>query len=227
MKNNYCLPIIKESESEVLAEIKANEANYCFFEIWLDYVRDLRSEFLITLLNEYKGRLVFVFRRKNLDKTKLSLLEQIEITEIFQNKDCLVDMDIYNQADLIRSTLSNKLKTIISFHDYEQTPKEEELYKIIENIRACKPEIFKISTFCKNKSDALLLLKIMLELNATKEKHIILGMGENGIITRLYGAIWGNEITFIPEKKEQASAPGQLTRLEFEELLKGMKIGGK
>ncbi len=225
MKDTYCLPIIKESESEVLAEIKANQANYGFFEIWLDYIEDLSAEFLSTLLEEYAGRLVFVFRRKNLEKARFSLEEQFGIIEIFDGKNCLSDMDVYDQKELIKQSENLNLNRIISYHNYKKTPDENGLNKILEDINACKPEIAKISTFCKSKTDALLLLKIMLEMKSRGQKHIVLGMGEDGLITRLYGALWGNELTFITEKKEDISAPGQLTRAEFEKLLKEQIYG--
>ncbi len=220
MDNNYCLPIIKVSESEVLAEIKANESTYGFFEIWLDYIDDLKPEFLSSLQREYAGRLVFVFRRKNLDKTKLTPDEQLDIVRSLDGENCLIDFDVYDQHKLISKTKDLKLKRIISYHNYKQTPDENKLNKVIEDITVCNPEITKLSTFCNHKEDALLLLKIMLELQSQNKKHIILGMGKEGLITRLYGAFWGNELTFITEKKEDASAPGQMTRTEFEKFLK-------
>lgn len=225
MKDKYCLPIIKKSESEVLAVMKANENNYGFFEIWLDYIEDLNEKFLSTVLEEYKGRLVFVFRRKNLEKPKLKLEEQLDLTKIFDGNDCLVDMDVYDQADLIKATQDYGLRTIISYHNYKNTPDETKLNKILTDIKACSPEVIKIATFCKDKTDALTLLKLMLELKSNGKKHIILGMGENGLITRLYGAYWGNELTFITENKQDSSAPGQLTRAEFEKFLKEENYG--
>lgn len=224
MKNNYCLPIIKKTEAEVLSEIKANELNYGFFEIWLDYIEDLRGEFLLILLREYKYRLVFVFRRKNLEKPRLNLEEQKNILKLLAERDCLVDLDVYDQERLIQSAKNNKLKTIISYHNYKETPSEDKLDRILDDIKASGPEVIKISVFCNSNSDALLLLKIMLELNAGKKKHIILGMGEKGKITRLYGALWGNELTFITENEKDSSAPGQLTRAEFENMLEDWKI---
>lgn len=227
MQSKYCLPIIKSSESEVISEIRSNRANYGFFEIWVDYIDSLSLKFLDDLLKEYEDSLIFVFRRKNLDKPTLSLEGQLKIIKTLENKRCLVDLDVYDQSKLIQSTKSLKLKTIISYHNYEQTPDEDRLNIVIDDIKSNNPEIIKISTFCKSKSDALVLLKIMLEMKAQGKKHIVLGMGEHGLITRLYGALWGNELTFITEKKDDASAPGQMTRLEFEKFLKdqGMKNG--
>lgn len=220
MKDKYCLPIIKSSSADVLAEIKASEANYGFYEIWLDYVKDLNDEFISNLLASYSGKLVFVFRRKNLDKPKLSLERQLDILQILDSQDCLTDLDVYDQKKLIEKSKSLNLKRIISYHNYKETPDEDKLNKILDDISTRNPEIIKISTFCSSKSDALVLLKLMLELKAWGKKHIVLGMGEHGLITRLYGTLWGNELTFITEKKEDSSAPGQLTRLEFEKFLK-------
>lgn len=220
MKNNYCLPVIKESESEVLAELKAYEAIYSYFEIWLDYIEDLRGEFVSILQEEYAGRLVFVFRRKNLEKPKLRDDEQLDIIKGLENLDCFVDMDVYDQKLLIEKSAGLRTKRIVSYHNYKKTPSEDELNKIIKDIESASPEIIKISTFCNSKTDALVLLKIMLEMKAEGKKHIILGMGVDGLATRLYGALWGNELTFITEKKEDASAPGQLTRAEYEKFLK-------
>lgn len=227
MKNNYCLPLIKATEDEMLAEIEAHEKSYSYFEIWLDYIQGLHAEFLSNLLNEYPGRLVFVFRRKNLETPKLKVKEQAELIKIFDEKDCLVDMDVYDQAELIKRSGELRLNRIISYHNYEETPAENELYKILQDIAVCRPEVAKISTFCNNKSDAYLLLKIMLEMKSQGKKHIILGMGEDGLVTRLYGALWGNELTFITEKKEDSSAPGQLTRAEYEKFLKEQLNGRK
>ena len=210
-----------------MAEVKTHAANYGFFEIWLDYVKDLDDAFLSDLVDDYAGRLVFVFRRKNLDKPKTSVKRQLDVLTLLQGKDCLIDLDIYDQSELIRSTKNYKQKTIISYHNYKETPDEDKLYKIVDDIRAFSPGITKVSTYCSSKSDALVLLKLMLELKSNGEKHIILGMGKEGLITRLYGTLWGNELTFIPEKEEDASAPGQLTRAEFEKFLKdqGIKSG--
>jgi 3-dehydroquinate dehydratase len=60
---------------------------------------------------------------------------------------------------------------------------------------------------------------LLLSLKSEQKKYIILGMGEHGTITRVYGALWGNEMTFAPEKEGEETAPGQLTRHEMETIL--------
>jgi 3-dehydroquinate dehydratase len=43
-------------------------------------------------------------------------------------------------------------------------------------------------------------------------------MGEHGLVTRIFGTLWGNPIVFAPVTSSHASAPGQLTREEFAEI---------
>ena len=43
-------------------------------------------------------------------------------------------------------------------------------------------------------------------------------MGEKGFITRIFGTIWGNEITFAPKTLAEKSASGQLTKKQMEDV---------
>jgi 3-dehydroquinate dehydratase len=52
-------------------------------------------------------------------------------------------------------------------------------------------------------------------LKKENKRCIILGMGEHGMITRIFGTLWGNEMVFAPQTKSEASAPGQLTKQQL------------
>ena len=45
-------------------------------------------------------------------------------------------------------------------------------------------------------------------------------MGEFGTITRIFGTLWGNEMIYAPKEKKNASAPGQLTKIQLETIFK-------
>lgn len=220
MNKNYCLPITLSSKSEILKKIEKNAHDYDFFEIWLDYVNQLDEKFIEYLLKKYEAKLIFVFRRQNLDETTLSEKQQLAILNQLHNSHSLIDLDIYDQKSLLNNSSKLNIRQIISYHNYKECPPEHELNQIISEIESYNPYILKISAFCNDKSDSIRLLKIMLEMNAKKRKHIILGMGEHGIITRLYGTLWGNELTFIPDTEDAKTAPGQITKDKFEKLVK-------
>jgi 3-dehydroquinate dehydratase len=71
--------------------------------------------------------------------------------------------------------------------------------------------------------DALKLLLLQQNLAVQKKKHIVLGMGEFGTITRVYGTLWGNELIYAPIVKQEASAPGQLTKKELKDIFSILK----
>lgn len=72
MKIKYCLPIVKTNKKTVLKIIEGNQ-DYDFFEIWLDYIEDLDFDFLKKLIHKHDGKLIFLFRRMNLENIKMDL----------------------------------------------------------------------------------------------------------------------------------------------------------
>lgn len=221
----YCLPIIKETKEAVLSTISDNP-DYDFYEIWLGYIKDLDTDFVWKLSEQYNGKLIFLFRKQNLEKSDLEKELKEKIIKLLENSDNLLDLDINNQKEELSFIKEHKLnnKLVISFHDYKETPKLEELGKIAADMDSRfrgddNAIIFKVATFCKSSEDGVTLLTLLLRLKEQKKKFIILGMGEEGVIVRIYGALWGNEFNFAPVDKNGKSAPGQLTREKLERIL--------
>lgn len=221
MQSKYCLPIIKASKSEILTLLSQKDNDYGYFEIWIDYVADLDADFIDELLSKYEGRLVFIFRRKDLSEQVLEKAMKLEIFNKLANKKCYIDLDIYHQKEDL-STAKN-LNLIISYHNYDETPDDETLDKIVNEIKSYKPSIVKISTMCVKPNDSLRLLRVKRDLLVQGQKHIVLGMGELGKVTRVFGALWGNELIFIPENDKDSSAPGQISRAEFDKIIERIK----
>lgn len=230
MKIKYCLPIIKSSKGEVLQIILHNLDGYDFFEVWLDYIEDLDEDFIKSLINKFKDKLILLLRRRDLEKGKLSNDLKSKIIELLEGSVSILDLDIVDQKDDLEFLRKNKssIKKIVSYHNYGETPPLERLEKIIGEMRKFNPDIFKISTFCKNERDSLKLLNLLLILKKQNEqvfsnrnkKFIILGMGEQGLITRIFGAVWGNAFNFAPIGLKERSAEGQLTKRQLENILK-------
>jgi len=218
MKINYCLPIIKNSKEKVLEMINQNLSDYSYFEIWLDYVEDLNTEFLDFLISQYEEKLVFLFRRQNLEEIKMDKDQREKIIWQVANTKTFLDLDISQEEELKYIKDKNiKPSLILSYHNYETTPPFPEMIDMIEDMEKNNPKVYKFSTFCMNSQDAVKLLNLLMHLKDGGKKFIITGMGENGVIVRL--ALWGNEMNFAPISKEDASAPGQLTKEELEQVL--------
>lgn len=221
MKIKYCLPIIKNNKEEVSKMLKENH-DYDFFEIWLDYIEDLDEKFVKELMHVFDGKLIFLFRRKKLEEIKMNPEKRNKFISLIARSKCYVDLDIINQKDeldYIRKKNIDVLK-IVSFHNYKLTPKTEILDEVIKEILKHHPIVIKVATFCNRDTDALRLMILMLDLKLEKQGFIVLGMGDRGKITRIYGLIHGNAMNFAPVTRDEESAPGQFTRKELEEISK-------
>jgi 3-dehydroquinate dehydratase type I len=214
MRNKYCLPIIQPSKANVLATIGQHRRYYAFFEVWLDYIADLDEAFVRGLVADLQEKLVVVFRRQQLEPITMPLAQRVKLLGLFDRSPAYVDLDVSSQQDELEHIARNSLavNTVVSHHDYRQTPALGELHDLAGQIAKHSPTILKIATMCNSPADAVNLLQLQQTLLARKQRHIILGMGEHGAVTRIFGTLWGNELIFVPPARNLASAPGQLTR---------------
>lgn len=220
--NNYCLPIIKKDKKNILEIIEKNKNEYSYFEIWLDYIQDINEDFIENLIQKYPNKIIFLFRRQDLEKNKMAANKRKGLLILLENKKAFIDLDISQQEELNFLDIS-KYNLILSYHNYTKTPENENLQKIIKTMEKYNPSIYKISTFCINDQDPLGLLNLLLQLKAENKKFIILGMGPKGLITRIFGSILGNELIFAPRKAKEQSAKGQLTLKQFKTIFSTIK----
>jgi 3-dehydroquinate dehydratase type I len=217
MKINYCLPIIKQSKEEVLEVIKKNRNEYEYLEVWLDPIKDIDTVFVDKLIYMLQDKLIVLFHRGNKYKTTISAEKKWEIIDILDRSKSFIDLDISEKEELAIVKKLN-IKTIISYNNYDETPVN--LSDILKKMDTLKPDIYKIATMCQNETDALKLLLFQQNLKVQNKRHIVLGMGEFGTITRVYGTLWGNELIYAPKTKQEQSALGQLTKENLEEIFK-------
>lgn len=224
MKTKLCLPITKQSTQEILTMLRNNMDNFDMAEIYLDYIAEpisLIKNLINDVVKQYPNKIILVFRR--IDKNQLQLtLEQRQIIINFCNdKKVYLDFDIYAQKEELHYINVNNLSIslITSFHDYKKTPRTSSLVKVIDEMSLYNPAVYKIATYCETPKDALHLMHLLLDLREQNKKTIVLGMGNNGKITRVFCALYGNEITYAPETMGEQSAQGQLTRSELEKIV--------
>ena len=101
-------------------------------------------------------------------------------------------------------------KKIVSHHDFEGTPSSEEIVSILNSNGA---EVTKGAFSVNSFTD---LVSILEASKALSRRHVLLGMGETGTVTRLRQRILGNEFTF--GYVGEPTAPGQLSTDDMEAL---------
>lgn len=207
----------------VTTAVQESLSSYRYAEIWLDYIEDLDRGFASSLVGQYPHRLIFIFRRKNLATIELSESKRFEILKTLSRKPTLVDFDITSQADDITNLSKFSLKTILSYHNYRQTPSDTELRSIIERMSIWGAHITKIATFCAIQRDALRLLSLLIELREAGKRCVVLGLGKHGMITRVFGAQWGNEMILTPPEQSNQSAAGQITIDKLDSIMQALR----
>ena len=218
----YCLPIIKNRPFEIEKIIETNLKNYQYFEIWIDYINGFDLSFLDELINKYDGRLIVVTRRQSLDPIRLAKNIRLKLISRVCDSNALLDLDITTQKLELEYIKVNHLlpNLITSYHNYQLTPTRLSLNAIVLEMEQYNPAIYKLASHCPDNETALRLLHMLLDMRKNNKKTIIIGMGEHGKITRIYGALWGNEINFAPLSITEASASGQLTRHQYDVLIR-------
>ena len=222
--NKYCLPIIKPSRAEVEEVLKKNINKFRYAEVWLDYVEDLDPGFAASLVGQYPNRLVMVFRRRNLGAMKINADTRFKIISTLSRKQVLVDMDITSQVDDISRLQAARIpvKSILSYHNFSQTPSDTVLRSIVSRMKGWNAHIIKVATHCTTQRDALRLLSLLIDLRESGQRAIVLGMGKHGVITRVFGSVWGNEMAFAPLDHAQRSAAGQLTVDKLDSIMQAL-----
>ena len=221
----FCLPVQKKSIAEALAYITKYEREYGYIEVWLDLIEGLTTADVQRLITTYSDRLILLFRRPELAPIKMSLAMRKEIIGLLDGTPVLLDLDSNTQEDdfAILTEGNASIELICSYHNYRETPTKKTLENVYDAMKVREPAIVKFSTFCKSQKDVLRLLEFTLKLKSDGRRFVVLGMGDEGKVTRIVNTMWGNEMTFAPPEASQSSAPGQLTRAELSEIINLLK----
>jgi len=127
-------------------------------------------------------------------------------------------VDIELSTPKLKNIISNlpkmDAKPIVSFHDFNKTPKKTQLNKIFKKEIANGAEICKIVTMARFVEDNLTVLDFVSK--ASKNAKIVcFSMGELGKPSRLLSPIFGAFFTLASLESGRKTAPGQLTLQEM------------
>jgi 3-dehydroquinate dehydratase/shikimate dehydrogenase len=190
-----------------------------FVEFRLDYLA--RPALAITKLRQFTETHPHVMviatcrRVAGGGKFKGSVALQIEILRKAAEAGCqLIDVELQS-ATRLKNTQLEKLRSkaavVVSFHDFHETGKLEEILKKMSRHPA---DFYKIASTAKTLSDNLVLLEF-LEEHRDQHSLIALCMGEQGIISRVLGVRAGSLFTYGAVQADEKTAPGQVTASEL------------
>ncbi len=108
---------------------------------------------------------------------------------------------------------------IISYHNFTKTPSRPELEEILRQCYSSGGDVAKIACQVNMVEDAAR----MLGLYELKGRKIVIGMGDEGRITRLAALELGAEFSFAALSEDDSTAPGQLSYQDLVSLRNTLK----
>lgn len=216
-------PIVATNFADVLKEATAIANSQANLVEWrLDYLTDLTAyaDLIQTAaqLHQIVGSRPIIATNRTSNEGGQRQYHEEYITSYQQLIDHhLVDaIDIeFSQSDttinqLINLAQSGNVATILSHHDFDQTPAKEELIFLMAQMAKCHPSIVKVAVMPNSREDVMTLMDATLAADHQIDQPLItMAMGELGKVTRIAGQTFGSIATFATVGA--ASAPGQIS----------------
>lgn len=219
-----CIPLIGRTPMEVMAELATVlpkqpdvlEWRVDFFEA----IGDVAA--VIAMARAIKievGEIPLLFtRRSMLEGGEAIALNEAQVVALYlavcesQTID-LIDYEMANDAAnvaRVRAAASaNDIKLVLSFHDFTCTPALEILVGKFLKAEQSGADVAKVAVMPRGPSDVLTLLAATQQASQTLKIPVIsMSMGPLGLLTRLFGWVFGSALSFAVGAS--SSAPGQV-----------------
>ncbi|WP_019155781.1 type I 3-dehydroquinate dehydratase [Robertmurraya massiliosenegalensis] len=232
-----CAPIVGRTKNELLVEIERVKRQKPDLIEWrADFFEELHDvDEVIVLANKLKESLrdiplLFTIRSEVEGGNPISLSEN-EINTLLvaiceKTSIDLIDYELRNPIEKISHIrkVSNKhgKLLILSYHNFNSTPSNEELLQILHKAASYHGDIGKIAVMPNCHADVIRLLQVTEEAKNNLPISIAtMAMGDIGAISRMAGWIFGSDLVFSVGDKP--SAPGQILIEDLRMLIQTMK----
>lgn len=223
MRPKICVPIVEKFRDDIVEKAK----QYVLLPIemveWrVDFYAGYEQE-LVSIVSELKQ----ILKEKELVVTLRTVEEGGEpngsrfdyfafIESVLQQGEAdYVDIEVARDEQIIR-TLSSQYKEqhtkiIGSYHDFSQTPSQEDIVKRLQKAKQAGCTIGKLACMPHSREDVDTLLEATAAMKEIEPEYplITMSMGELGVTSRLYGGLYGSEVSF--GCVGLVSAPGQIS----------------
>ncbi|WP_313158845.1 type I 3-dehydroquinate dehydratase [Mixta calida] len=133
----------------------------------------------------------------------------------------LLDIEMYRPAarELVALAHQQQVRAILSSHDFEQTPTQQEIVSRLRQQQTMGADILKIAAMPRDPSDVIRMMAATWEMRQryAQQPLLTMSMGGMGAVTRLAGELTGSALTF--GMAGDASAPGQLEASDLSGIL--------
>jgi 3-dehydroquinate dehydratase type I len=212
-----CVSVLPETVAEALELVEeAEKRGADFIEIRLDIMKDYSELSAIPACS----RVPMIATNKSVKNHGKFLGSETERKQTLLNAAEkgfeYVDLNLStSKLESIASDVhSMGVKSIISFHDFNETPSLAKLEKILKKEIASGADVCKIVATAKSVYDNLTVLNFISKA-CKRAKTVCFCMGELGKTSRLLSPLFGGFFTFASLERGKETAAGQLTIKEM------------
>jgi len=214
MSNKICVSLGASDIDSLKKLVKDSlNSNADFIEVRFDYFDKSKMNEALEVVLDHKEKAVFTCRTPN-EGGKYTGIEADRVTTLRRLaafRPMLLDVE-YNTMtandDLMDQFAALNCDTLVSWHNFDQTPSTEELNTLLNKMKEYSNKV-KIVTMAKNVNDNLAVLKLYDTAKRSNVNLITFCMGEYGILSRVLCTYAGASFTYA--SLTDAIAPGQLT----------------
>ncbi len=207
---NICIPIVNLENISEKINIINNDPKIKFVEIRLDLIEEKNN--LESFIDQINKQIILTNRTsKEWWKFVWTSKESIKILKKYLKKVDYVDFELINSKniEILKENLWNT-KLIISYHNFLETPKLDDLKNILEEMKKYNPDVYKIAIIPKTKEDVKIIydLEKYFQENFKNKDYIFISMWKLWMQTRINIAKQGAILSFW--NLDKVSAPGQI-----------------
>lgn len=235
-----CVPMTSRMLDELLKEVSDIKKTKADIVEWrVDYFADVdQPELVVAAAQQIRKALgdiplLFTFRsKKEGGEREMDSGEYVKLNIRLAESGYVdaVDMELFTGDDeckrVIETAHNHKVTVIMSSHDFDKTPAQEDIESRLFKMRKLGADIPKIALMPKSTEDILTVLKATSHVaqKLSAECPIItMSMGALGAVSRVAGEVFGSCMTFGTVK--QASAPGQIEADRLHLMLQTLSLG--
>ncbi len=121
-----------------------------------------------------------------------------------------VELSTSNLKGIVHDLHETSVKSIVSFHDFSQTPSLPQMEDVLTKEMANGADVCKVVTTANSVDDNLTVLNFVSKA-CKSVKTVCFSMGQLGKVSRLMSPLFGGFFTFASLEKGEETASGQLT----------------
>ncbi|MFP4557134.1 MAG: type I 3-dehydroquinate dehydratase [Bacteroidales bacterium] len=213
INQKICLSIGNIDYNQIIEHLKVVP----LAEIRMDML-DLTKEQFISIFSGHNN-LIATYRTVTGDYEEMTKMLNLALDYGCRYIDIDIKVPEKWRIPLVAKAKTLGTKVILSYHNFEETPKPEVLNEIIQTIFQNGANIAKIACMANSESDCSRITRLYLE----HQNLVAFCMGKIGLTTRLTAPFMGAPFTYASIKGKE-TASGQIDYEEMELFLKGKPI---